>query len=584
VKRLIMHYLIISDSKSSHHKFYPIKKDVTSIGNGPDYDIAVNSEKSLSFMILQDNGEVSFVPMNEKLKNFSGPWKKPLKQNSFLEVDQLIFIFLYNFNQNSLPTPHILDWNFNELPKNFRQKDYPEKLLNFILQNLNLEQGIFLLKSADSLKEICRKNLKLNDCALFYLNEMLLDPKDSVILVDPLKHSSIFKSDQADEKSYYLVRTQLEDEQELILYIPQKQGQILPHGMLKTLLYFVSQSIYAHLTHLYNERLKLSQMKNELKTYPIGQKMQYLEELAKKLSPTDLSLLILGETGVGKEVLAKKIAKNSGNKKIVSVNCAAIPKELAESILFGHKKGSFTHAITDQQGKIQEANRGILFLDEVGELPLELQAKLLRILQEKTVTPIGGKEENVQFRLVCATHQNLKEMIQQGKFREDFYYRINEASLTIPPLRERREEIPYLAMEFLQQVLIQNDVPPKIFGKSCESFFQTYNFPGNIRELKSLVRKLAILVDGKTIERKDFEELTHQDKKENLSLSKNLPLDLKTAKKIFYENQIHRALMASNGHKNIAANLLGISQRTFFRLMAENQIKLNLTANEYHWQ
>lgn len=579
-----MHYLLIHDKKKQGHQFHPLKKEITTFGHGPDYDVNMPQGLSTSFMVVTEGQGLSLIAMNEKIKNLKGPWKTPLTESSFFELDDYKLALLYNLAPTELPLTEIPDWNFQELPKNIKAKDYPQKILHFILKNLHLSEGSLFIKQAEALTELSAQGLKLTDKTIFHLNDLLQTPEASVIMVNPLEHSALFNTAPQEERSFLLVRTPLDEKQELILYLPQAQSKTLPQGILKTLLFLVSQSLYAHLSHLYNERLKNTAKKDSSPFFGKSEKMKHLDELAKKLAPTDLSLLILGETGVGKEVLAKHLAKLAGNKKLVSVNCAAIPKELAESILFGHKKGSFTHAISDQIGKIQEASFGILFLDEVGELPLELQAKLLRVLQEKTVCPIGGRDERAHFRLICATHQNLPELIAKGKFREDFYYRINEASLHIPALRDRPEEIPLLAMEFIQEVLEQNEIEEKTLSQNCHHFFTRYPFPGNIRELKSLVRKLVFLLDKKVIEAKDFEQMTGGERKNQDGGGELYPLDLKSAKKMFYQQQLGRALQEANSNKAQAAELLGISQRTLFRLLAENALENTQDSFEQSWQ
>ncbi|MFM1891270.1 MAG: hypothetical protein RLZ44_347, partial [Pseudomonadota bacterium] len=206
-----------------------------------------------------------------------------------------------------------------------------------------------------------------------------------------------------------------------------------------------------------------------------------------KLAPTDVSTLMLGESGTGKEVLVKALHKLSGRagRKLVAINCAAIPEALLESELFGYEKGAFTGATKTTPGKIETADGGILFLDEVGDLPLALQAKLLRFLQERVIERIGGREEiPVDVRVVCATHRDLPAQIRAGGFREDLYYRINEATVQVPPLRDRHGDAVLLARAFLERFARQLKRPVKSFTPQALQAIEQHDWPGNVRELE----------------------------------------------------------------------------------------------------
>ncbi len=209
-------------------------------------------------------------------------------------------------------------------------------------------------------------------------------------------------------------------------------------------------------------------------------------ELASKASNNDVPVLVTGETGTGKELFAKAIHENSPRQpnNFIVVDCAALPENLVESALFGHKKGAFTGADTDKAGLIEMADAGTLFLDEVGELPVVIQKKFLRVLQEKRFRPIGGKKEiSSDFRLVAATHRDLPDMVKQGGFREDFYFRISSLAITIPPLRKRKEDIPLLVKHHMDKKrILFDEAPPEVSDQLVEDFL-LYNWPGNVREL-----------------------------------------------------------------------------------------------------
>jgi len=230
-----------------------------------------------------------------------------------------------------------------------------------------------------------------------------------------------------------------------------------------------------------------------------SKRLQHTLELAERAAKTDASILILGESGVGKEVLARHIHTHSSraNAPFIALNMAAIPDNLIESELFGFEKGAFTDASSAKEGLFESADGGTLFLDEIAEMPFHLQAKLLRALQEREVQRLGSsKKRKIDIRILCATNANLEDKIEQGEFREDLYYRINTIPLLIPPLRERQDEIIPIALQTLQNVCTQYDFSEKKFSTEAESALLEYSWPGNIRELISVIERAAILSDG----------------------------------------------------------------------------------------
>lgn len=226
-----------------------------------------------------------------------------------------------------------------------------------------------------------------------------------------------------------------------------------------------------------------------------------LLQLIRSIAPTSASVLINGESGAGKELIAQAIHEQSdrSDKAFVAVNCGAIPSELMESELFGHKKGSFTGAIADHVGKVSAADGGTLFLDEIGDMPMAMQVKLLRVLQEKVVLPVGSNQpQNVDIRVVAATHRVLEEEIKAGGFRADLYYRLNVVPLKVEPLRGRREEVPALIRHFAKQFCPQ-DTPAIAFTDAFLKVMQRYDWPGNVRELSNMIHRLSVLYPGQTL-------------------------------------------------------------------------------------
>ncbi|MFN3198322.1 MAG: sigma-54-dependent transcriptional regulator [Bradymonadia bacterium] len=224
--------------------------------------------------------------------------------------------------------------------------------------------------------------------------------------------------------------------------------------------------------------------------------MQKLRDRIAKVAPTRGRVLITGESGTGKELIARAVheASDRAHKPFIKVNCAAIPATLIESELFGHEKGAFTHAVGRRRGQFEQADGGTLFLDEIGDMSLDAQAKVLRVLQTGELTRVGGeKVMQVDVRVIAATNKNLEEACQNGEFREDLYFRLNVVPLLSPPLRVRRADVPVLARHFLAQVCEENGFKPKTFSEEALQALQSYNYPGNVRELRNIVERMVIL-------------------------------------------------------------------------------------------
>ena len=237
-----------------------------------------------------------------------------------------------------------------------------------------------------------------------------------------------------------------------------------------------------------------------------SKKTNDLLELLGAIAPDEASVLITGESGTGKELVAQEIHRlsNRANHAFVAVNCGAIPAELLESELFGHKKGAFTGAISDRIGKIQGAHQGTLFLDEIGDMPVEMQVKLLRVLQEKEINPVGSNSSvKVDIRVVSATHRNLDKEIEEGRFRSDLYFRLNVIPVRVEPLRERITDLVDLLSFFSNRFAKENK--PILFDEAIMSVVKQYDWPGNVRELSNMVHRLSVLYPGKTLSLKNID-------------------------------------------------------------------------------
>ena len=232
-----------------------------------------------------------------------------------------------------------------------------------------------------------------------------------------------------------------------------------------------------------------------------SKKLQDVLEQTKIVGPTNISVLILGESGTGKELIAEAIHQLSTrrNKKLVVVNCGTLPATLIESELFGHEKGSFTGASEKRIGKFEEADGGTLFLDEIGELPLDLQVKFLRVIQQREIEPLGGKKKSINIRVIAATNRDLEEEMAAGRFRMDLYYRLNVFPILLPPLRERKEDIPHLANYFINLFVQKENKFVSGLSDEVISAMQDYHWPGNIRELQNIMERSALLANGHII-------------------------------------------------------------------------------------
>lgn len=299
----------------------------------------------------------------------------------------------------------------------------------------------------------------------------------------------------------------------------------------------------------------------------VSTELQEAISMAKKVAATDAGVLLLGETGTGKEVFAQAIHQASGRsmKPFQALNCSAISKDLLESELFGYKAGAFTGANHDKKGLIQEADKGTLFLDEIGDMPLTLQAKLLRVLENHTFIKVGEVESTkVDVRIIAATNRDLSADVKNGTFREDLFYRLNIFTILLPPLRDRRKDIPLLADYYLKLFSAKINSDVKSMSKGFLEHLQTHKWKGNIRELKNVMERAIILATGSELSIKDLPD----DIQSNEALVKGEGLELAYIEKL----HILKVLKHTSGNKTEAAKLMGIGIATLYRKIEEYNI------------
>ena len=349
---------------------------------------------------------------------------------------------------------------------------------------------------------------------------------------------------------------------------------ITAHGSMETAIQALKSGAFDFLTKpvdltslrtLVSSALKLSFETFRSKREFIGasKATQIIRQAITKLCRSQAPIYISGESGTGKELVARMIHEQGprATNPFVPVNCGAIPHDLMESEFFGHKRGSFTGAVSDKEGLLQVAHGGTVFFDEIAELPLHLQVKLLRAIQEKTIRPVGSTREiPVDFRILSATHTDLGQLVKEGKFRNDLYYRINVIELQIPPLRERKEDIPELVTYILQNISQSTGIKqPEISDAAIHALSQ-YSFPGNIRELENILERAITLSDGKIINEQDI-QLPESEGVKIYPVEKKEDAPLESLLGEVEKQTILEALNKTRWNKTAAAKLLGISLR-----------------------
>ncbi len=293
-------------------------------------------------------------------------------------------------------------------------------------------------------------------------------------------------------------------------------------------------------------------------------------DMVRQAAPSDASVILLGESGTGKELLARTLHEESPRARgpFVAVNCAALPESILEAELFGWERGAFTGAVAAQKGRFEAAHGGTLFLDEIGEIPPSVQVKLLRVLQEGEIERLGGSGRTVKIdlRLVAATHANLAQRVSEGAFREDLYYRLNVIAIRVPPLRDRREDVPLLAEHFLRRFAEKNNKAMAGFARGALDRLGVHDWPGNVRELENAIERAVVLARGDTI---DVADLPDEVRAGATGAAPTMTFAVGTQLEEIERTAIHRTLAYTRGDKRLAAQLLGIATRTIYRKLEE---------------
>lgn len=337
----------------------------------------------------------------------------------------------------------------------------------------------------------------------------------------------------------------------------------------------VQRAVRVHELEIENQRLRASSSTPLEGIVAASDAMLKVCRLIEKVAPTDATILLLGETGTGKELFARALHRLSGRRKgpFVAINCAAIPETLLEAELFGYERGAYTGADRQTKGKIELAHGGTLLLDEIGDMPAALQTKLLRFLQERSLERIGGRAQiPVDVRIVCATHQELDRLIEAGRFREDFYYRIGEVKITVPPLRERSGDAALLARYFLDRAAARHGRAIRGFTPDAIGAIETHAWNGNVRELENAINGAVIMCDGSQITRDDLELGGDAE-------SAPIPT-LRRVRAEAEKQAIQRALSMTGGNLARSADLLGITRPTLYDLMNKLEMEKPKTPDQ----
>ncbi len=331
----------------------------------------------------------------------------------------------------------------------------------------------------------------------------------------------------------------------------------------------VARAFHLHEIEQENRRLESGSASNVLGSIvTAAPEMLKVAKTIERVATADVSVMLLGASGTGKELLARAVHEKSRRKgDFIAINCAAIPENLLEAELFGYERGAFTGAVKSNIGKIELAQNGTLFLDEVGDIPLPLQVKLLRFLQERVIERIGGRQPiNVNTRIVCATHQDLEAMIADGRFREDLYYRLAEIVVNIPSLAERSGDAALLARHFVKRFSRELDTAAQSLSPEAIVAIDAYNWPGNVRELENRIKRAVIMADGKSVTAADL-DLRGATEEEPQAIN------LRAAREVADRRAIRQAMSRSDNNISGAAKLLGVSRPTLYDLLKQYRLQ-----------
>ena len=566
-------------------------KRMTSIGRGEENDICVKDDamEEHHAIIHFDGQTFQIKPVDRKCEIRVGD--KKVRKHSLDHRDEITLgRSVFSFLLYEEPKPHGTQElsggiealrrivKFSErLLSRYEIGDVLEALLDEVISLTGADKGMIVVAEGNELSVRVARNLRKQNIqnAVGQLSDSIIEKvvrtKQPLIVSDAL-HDEEWNSSQSvvNLNLCSVMAAPLMSRGSLlgILYVGNDNVvNLFTQEHLELLVIFSAQAslLVANAVLVNDLKLESADLNRQLTEMRFGQiigacdAMRDIYRKVERVAATDVSVLIQGETGTGKELIAREIHNRSDRvrKPFVTINCGAIPENLLESELFGHVRGAFTGATATKPGRFHMADGGTVFLDELGEMPLNLQVKLLRVLQERMGTRVGDtRSESVDVRVVAATNKKLAEEVREGRFREDLFYRLNVVTLHLPPLRERGDDITLIAGYLLGRYCADFNMPSKPLSRDCQIAMKKYAWPGNIRQLENRLKKAVILSDGPVLDAHDL-DLQPEDLEEIMTLA--------DAKERFQRRYINEVLDRNNSNRTKTARDLGVDPRTIFR-------------------
>ena len=582
---------------------YSLEKPITSLGSAPDNDIRLSGEEVAPHhavvhfdgtgFLIQGVKRTSAVQINGRKRR-----KQALKHLDRVSIGEHELVFdLLGGGVGGAHEEHEeaerarfelsgyrrLQHFALELLGEYELEALLERMMDAVIEITRADKGFLILNEGEDFHIKVARNIdhETIEDAVAQISDSILAKvirsKQPLIVSDALHHTE-FKSAQSviNLKLSSVMCAPLVHKGNLIgaLYVGNENvANLFERAHLDLLTVFASQASLLLANAILVNELKLD---NRHLTKRLEEKrfgtiigacaaMREIFTTVEKVAPTAVNVLVLGETGTGKELIANEIHERSPRaaKPFVTLNCGAIPESLLESELFGHVKGAFTGASHTREGKFQAADGGTIFLDEIGEMPLNLQVKLLRVLQERTITKVGAtKTEQVDIRVIAATHVDLEEAIRQGKFRDDLYYRLNVVQLTLPPLRRREDDVVLIAKYLITKVCEELQLATKELGPGAIRAIKRHDWPGNIRQLENRLKKAIVLADSSILTARDLDLEEEPEAQESMTLAE--------AKERFAHRHIMETLERHDGNRTQTAKELGVDPRTIFRYLEKD--------------
>lgn len=458
-----------------------------------------------------------------------------------------------------------------------------DELLDAVIDLTGADKGFLILVENDEFTVKKARNVHRETIpdAMEHVSDSIigsvLESKESLIVSDAMNHDQFNSSESVVNMQLSSVMcVPLKDRGELIglIYVGNEQiTHLFEEQHLEMLSVFAAQAslIVANAVMVRDLQFDKQMLEERVEELRFGEiigasdAMRSIYQKVEKVAPTDVSVLITGETGTGKELVAQELHNRSSryDGPFVTINCGAIPENLLESELFGHVEGAFTGASTTKEGKFQYADGGTVFLDEIGEMPMNLQVKLLRVLQEHQVTKVGSNApESVDIRVIAATNRNLEAAVEDGEFREDLFYRLNVVTLELPPLQIRGDDIVLIAKHYIREICEDMDIGNKELGQEAIQALKSYSWPGNVRQLQNKLKKAVLLSERSVITPEDLELSPEM-------LDPIVPLS--EAKERFAHRYVLEALERNDGNRTKAAEELEVDPRTIFRYLERGE-------------